>query len=90
MKTIIKRLPFVLIIALNVFAEVLHYELKSIWVVALVAGSLLLVNMLAAMMLKIKDYFIYGISVVGITGIAFLLIGGPIGELYIRHINHNP
>jgi len=60
--------------------------LDSIRVVAIIAGSLLIVNMLIAMMLKIKDYFIYGISVVGIAGITFLLIGGPIGDLYIHHI----
>jgi len=62
------------------------YRKAIIRLIAMVVGALLLVNMITAIVLKIKDYFIYGISVVGITGITFLLIGGPIGELYIRHI----
>jgi len=86
MKKIIKGLPFVIVIALNVFAQVLHYELESMKLIAIIAGALLLVNMLIAIVLKIKHYFLYGISVVGIIGITFLLIGGPIGELYIKHI----
>ena len=86
MKKVIRAVPFIFVITLNVFAQVLHYEIESIKFIAIITGTLLLVNMFIAITMKVKDYFLYGISVVGITGITFLLIGGPIGELYIKHI----
>ena len=86
MKKIIKNSPFIFVITLNVFAQITKYNLESLKLVSIIIGTMLLINMLIAITLKVKDYFIYGISLVGIIGITFLLIGGPIGELYIKHI----
>ena len=86
MKKIIEKLPFVFVITLNVFAQITKYNLESLKLISIIIGAMLLVNMIIAIAMKIKDYFIYGISFVGIIGITSLIIGGPLGELYVKHI----
>ncbi len=86
MKAIFKAIPFAGVITLNVFAQVNHYELESLRLQAIIIGGVLLINLILTIALKVNDYFIYGISGVGLLGIIALLFIPSIGEIYVHHI----
>ena len=86
MKLILRVVPFAGIITLNIFAQINGYELKSLQLLAMIIGGVLLINLILAIALRVNDYFIYGISGIGLFGIATLLFAQSIGEIYIHHI----
>jgi len=86
MKNIIKYLPFAIIITLNIITKTNNYNPESIHLFAIIAGTVLIVNMTLAIFKKINDYFLYGISFVCLLGILSLFFFNPLGEIYIRHI----
>jgi multimeric flavodoxin WrbA/putative sterol carrier protein len=86
MKKTIKNIPFAVIIALGVLAQINDYSLEEIRIYAAIAGAVLLANLILAIIKKAGDYFLYGVTGVGLPGILCLLIIEPIGEFYIHHI----
>lgn len=86
MTNIIKYIPFAIIIVLNIIAQSNDYNIDSINTYAVIAGALLTVNLITALISIIKDYFLYNISAIALIGILSLFLFKPLGEIYIHHI----
>ena len=85
-KTIITTIPFASVITLNIFADVSHYNIEMLKPMVLIIGAVLLLNLIIASLLKVKDYFTYGISVVAILGSISVFLIPLIGQVYLESI----
>ncbi|MCV6630485.1 MAG: NAD(P)H-dependent oxidoreductase [Flavobacteriaceae bacterium] len=86
MKNIIKYLPFVFMIALNVFAEGSGYRMRNVQPFVLIITGLLLVNFIIAYFLKVKNHFLYGLTGIAIIGALMVFFSPRLGQLYIENI----
>jgi len=86
MKNIIKYLPFVFIIALNVFAEGSRYRMHNVQPFVLIFTALILVNFIMAYFLKVKNHFLYGLTSIAIIGALMVFINPQMGQFYIENI----
>jgi len=86
MKRIITTIPFAAVITLNIFAEIMDYNIEMLKPLVLIIGAILLVNLIIASLLKVKDYFTYGISVVAILGSISVFLIPLIGQVYLESI----
>ena len=73
MRTIIKYFPFAAIIALYVFVSRSGFSMPSVQPVVLTFTLLIAINFVLALILKIKNYFLSGISGVAFAGAASVL-----------------
>ena len=71
MKAIIKNLPFVGVIILNILSEASMNSLEAMKPFVLIINIVLILNLLLAMKMKISTYFMFGIT--GKRIITFLL-----------------
>jgi len=85
MKFILKNLPFVGIIAINSIAIAGQYRLENLKPYILVISALVSLNLIIAVILKIRTYFLYGISGVVIIGALGVLFIPSLGQLYLEH-----
>ncbi len=87
MKKIIKFFPFVAIIALNVLAEGSGFRMRNVMPFVLIIVGLISLNLILSFILKVKNYFLYGLSGVAILGaLSVLLFPNSLGQLYIENI----
>ena len=86
MKNIIKYLPFVFIIALNVFAEGSGYRMRNVQPFVLIFTGLILVNFIIAYFIKVKNHFLYGLTGVATIGALMVFFSPKIGQVYIENI----
>ncbi|HIP49025.1 MAG TPA: hypothetical protein EYG92_08700 [Lutibacter sp.] len=86
MKNIIKYLPFVFIIALNVFAEGSGYRMRNVQPFVLIFTGLILVNFIIAHFIKVKNHFLYGLTGVATIGALMVFFNPKIGQVYIENI----
>ena len=86
MKNIIKYLPFVFIIALNIIAEGSGYRMRNVQAFVIIFSGLILVNFIIAYFLKIKNHFLYGLTAISLIGALMVFISPQIGQLYIENI----
>ena len=86
MKNIIKYLPFVFFIALNIIAEGSGYRMRNTQPFVLIFTALILINFTVAYFLKIKNHFLYGLSAIAIIGALMVFINPQIGQLFIENI----
>ena len=86
MNTLLRSIPFIVVIALNVFAEASRFKINMLSPFLLAGGAVLLLNVLLLLLLKKKDYFVFGISGVAIMGISTVFVFPAIGHFYIQHI----
>jgi len=86
MKTIITSIPFASVITLNIFADVMHYNIEMLKPMVLIIGAVLLLNLIIAALLKVKDYFTYGISIVAILGNISVFLIPSLGQVYLESI----
>ena len=86
LKTVFKTIPFTSVIALNVFADINHFNLENLRPLIITIGAILLLNLLISSVLKVKDYFLYGISVVSLLGIISVILFPSIGQYYIENV----
>ncbi|OQY05313.1 MAG: hypothetical protein B6I20_01455 [Bacteroidetes bacterium 4572_117] len=85
MKKIIKIFPFVAVIALNVLAEGSGFRIRNVMPFVLIIAGLLSVNLVLSFILKIKNYFLYGLSGVAILGaLAVLILPKSLGQFYLH------
>jgi putative sterol carrier protein len=84
MKTIITTIPFASVITLNIFADVNYYNIEILKPLVLIIGTVLLLNLITASLLKVNDYFTYGISVVAILGSISVFLIPSIGQVYLE------
>lgn len=86
MNTILRSIPFIVVIGLNVLAQAAHYRVSMLEPYIHVGASILIVNLLITLFLKKRDYFVYGISGVALSGFASVFVFTEIGQFYLEHI----
>ena len=86
MKNIIKYLPFVFIIALNIFAEASGFRMRNVQPFVLIFTGLILANFIIAYFLKVKNHFLYGITAIATIGALMVFLSPRMGQLYIENI----
>ncbi len=86
MNILLRAIPFIVVIGLNVLAQASRYKINMLMPYILIALALLTINLLILLVLKKKDYFAFGISGVAITGLAAVFVLPQLGQFYIKHI----
>ena len=87
MKNIIKYFPFVAVIALNVLAEGSGFRMRNVQPFVLIIAALLSVNFIFALIFKVKNYFMYGLTGVALIGaISVVVLPDTLGQLYIENV----
>lgn len=86
MKNIIKYLPFVFIITLSVIAEIFEFKMSNIKPFMLVFIGLILMNLIIALLLKVKNHFLYGLTSISLIGVLTVFLIPEIGQIYIENI----
>jgi multimeric flavodoxin WrbA/putative sterol carrier protein len=86
MKTITKIIPFVGAIALNIFAEGGMFQVEMLKPYATAIATILLLNLIVAIFLKVNDYFTYGISGVVLAGTVSMFLIPSIGQIYLENV----
>ncbi len=85
MKFIIKYLPFVGIIAINSLAIAGSYRLENLKPYVLVISAIVLVNFIIAIVVKVKSYFIYGVSAIVFFGAVLVYCLPSLGQIYLEN-----
>jgi len=85
-KTITKIIPFIAIIALNVFAQAGGFRLELLKPFALIVGAVLAINLILSLLLKVNNYFTFGLTGVGLTGIISIFIFPVLGQIYAENV----
>jgi len=85
-KLITKIIPFAAVIILNIIAFGSGFRMYLVQPIAVIVALVLLVNMIIAFSLKVKDHFSIGISVIGILGTISTFVFPAIGQLYIQNV----
>jgi multimeric flavodoxin WrbA/putative sterol carrier protein len=86
MNSIIKSIPFIAVIALNVLAQAARYKIDMLTSYILIIALILLINLIIAFISKKITYFTFGISSVALLGCICVFIFPDIGQFYIEHI----
>ena len=86
MGKIIKILPFVGVITLNVLAEAGRFKIEMLKPFVLIIGVILLLNLITAIYFKVKDYFTYGLSGVFLLGSISVFVIPTVGQFYLENI----
>jgi len=85
MRSIIKYLPFVGIIAINSLAVAGRYRLENLKPYILVISAVVLLNFIIAIIVKVKSYFVYGVSGIVIIGAISVFYLPSIGQIYLEN-----
>jgi len=85
MRFIIKYLPFVGIIAINSLAVAGRYRLESLKPYILVLSTIVLLNFIIAIIVKVKSYFVYGVSGIVIIGGISVFYLPSVGQIYLEN-----
>jgi putative NADPH-quinone reductase len=85
MKFFIKYLPFVGIIAINSIAIAGGYRLENLKPYVLGLSAMVLVNLIIAIIAKVKSYFIYGVSAIVIFGAIAVYFLPSLGQIYLEN-----
>ncbi len=86
MKNIIKYIPFVLIIVLNVIVEGSGFRIHNIHPFMLIFTGLIFVNFIISLLLKVKNHFLYGLTGISTIGALMVFFIPQIGQFYIENI----
>jgi len=85
MKTLLKYLPFAGIIAINSLAVAGGYRLEGLKPYVLIISSIVLLNLILAILLKVRSYFPYGVSGIVIIGAFFVCFVPSLGRIYLEN-----
>ena len=86
MKTIIKYLPFAGIIAINSLAAAGGYRLESLKPYILIISSIVFLNLVIAILTRVRSYFNYGISGIVILGAFSVFLIPSLGQIYLENV----
>ena len=86
MKNIIKYLPFVFFITLNILAEGSGFRMRNVQPFVLIFTGFILVNFVIALLLKVKNHFLYALTGIAIIGALMMFFIPEIGQIYIENI----
>jgi hypothetical protein len=85
MRSIIIYLPCVGIIAINSLAVAGRYRLESLKSYVLIISSIVLLNLIIAIIAKVKSYFVYGVSGIVIIGAISVFYWPSLGQIYLEN-----
>jgi len=85
MRFIIKYLPFAGIIAINSLAVAGRYRLESLKPFILVISAIVLLNLIIAIIAKVRNYFNYGISGIVLLGAISVFYFPSLGQIYLEN-----
>lgn len=85
MKFIIKYLPFVGIIAINALAIAGSYRLENLKPYILGISTIVLLNLIIALVFKVKSYFLHGVSSIIIIGAISVYLLPVLGQIYLEN-----
>jgi len=85
MRFIIKYLPFIGMIAINSLAVAGRYRLENLKPYILVISSIVLLNFIIAIIAKVKNYFVYGVSGIVITGVISVYYLPSVGQIFLEN-----
>ena len=83
---IVTIVPFLAIIALNIFAQAARYKVDMLVPFILIVGAILLINLLVTFVLKKRAFFTFGISGVALLGCLAVFLHPNIGQFYLHNI----
>ena len=86
MKFIIKYLPFAGIIAINSLSVAGRYRLESLKPYVLIISSIVLLNLIIAIIARVRNYFNYGISGIVILGAFSVFLVPSLGQIYLENV----
>ena len=86
MKNIIKYIPFVALITLNIFAEGSGFRMRNVQPFVLIFTLLIVINFILALVFKVKSYFLYGLTGISVLGALMVFFIPDIGQIYIENI----
>ncbi len=86
MKNIIKYIPFVALITLNIFAEGSGFRMRNVQPFVLIFTLLIVINFILALVFKVKSYFLYGLTGISVLGALMVFSIPDIGQIYIENI----
>jgi len=86
MKIIIKYLPFAGIIAINSLAVAGGYRLESLKPYILIISSIVFLNLVIAILTRVRNYFNYGISGIVILGAFSVFLIPSLGQIYLENV----
>jgi len=85
MKALLKYLPFAGIIAINSLAVAGGYRLEGLKPYVLIISSIVLLNLIIAIILKVRSYFPYGVSGIVIIGAFSVFFVPSLGQIYLEN-----
>lgn len=85
-KMLITAISYISVILLEILANVSDYNIEMLKPFILIIGVVLILNLITASLLKVKNYFTYGISVVAILGSISMFLIPSIGQIYLDNI----
>ena len=86
MKFILKNLPFVSIIAINSLATAGRFRPEALKPFLLAITAVVVVNMIVAVIVKVRSYFLYGLSGTIIIGTFSVFFLPTLGQIYLEHV----
>ncbi len=84
--SVIKYSPFVYLILLSILSSIYLYDVGTLLIPTIIFSSLLTINLVLAIILRVNDYFIYGISTVALIGSIFVFTIRSVGQLYLENV----
>ena len=85
MKALLKYLPFAGIIVINSLAVAGSYRLEGLKPYVLIISSIVLLNLVIAIIVKVRSYFPYGVSGIVIIGAFSVLFLPSLGQIYLEN-----
>ena len=85
MKILLKYLPFAGIISINSIAVAGGYRLEGLKPYVLIISLIVLLNLILAILLKIRSYFLCGVSGVVLIGALFVYFVPSLGRIYLEN-----
>ena len=83
---LLKLIPFVVLTVLSILANIYQFAIEDLKISVIIIGSILLANLIAVLVLRINDYFVYGTSIIAILGSIFVFAIPSIGQLYLENV----
>ena len=83
---IVKIFPFAGIIGLNIYSQVVDFQVDQVRVPAIILLVLLVIGLVIKQVIKLEDYFMVGMSLVTIVSISIMLVSETFAEFYVELI----
>jgi multimeric flavodoxin WrbA/putative sterol carrier protein len=86
MKNLLSYLPFALMIAINVFAQGAGFRIPNLLPFVWIFTGLIVLDLILALVLRVKSYFVYGICAISVAGLLAILFWPAAGQVYVENV----